>query len=50
VGFQIEEVLRLHLKMSAKAARKRAIELLKRLKSPARPAAWTPIRTNCRAA
>ncbi len=28
VGFQIEEVLRLHLKMSGKQARKRAIELL----------------------
>src|ERR1700712_1970522 len=27
VGFQIEEVLRLHLKMSGKQARKRAIEL-----------------------
>ena len=28
VGFQIEEVLRLHLKMNAKRARARAIELL----------------------
>ena len=34
VGFQIEEVLRLHLKMSGKAARKRAIELLEKVEIP----------------
>ncbi len=47
VGFQIEEVLRLHLKMSGKAARKRAIELLEKVEIRAPPAAWTPTRTNC---
>ena len=35
VGFQIEEVLRLHLKMSKKDARKRAIELLEKVEIPA---------------
>ncbi|WP_236468888.1 ABC transporter ATP-binding protein, partial [Pseudomonas sp. PA-3-10C] len=34
VGFQIEEVLRLHLKMSGKQARKRAIELLEKVEIP----------------
>mgnify|MGYP006170652041 CR=1 FL=1 len=34
VGFQIEEVLRLHLKMSSKQARKRAIELLEKVEIP----------------
>lgn len=34
VGFQIEEVLRLHLKLSGKAARKRAIELLEKVEIP----------------
>src|SRR3546814_18519515 len=33
-GFQIEEVLRLHLKMSGKAARQRAIELLEKVEIP----------------
>jgi len=47
VGFQIEEVLRLHLKMSSKQARKRAIELLEKSRSPAPPAGWMPTRTNC---
>lgn len=34
VGFQIEEVLRLHLKMSSKQARQRAIELLEKVEIP----------------
>ena len=34
VGFQIEEVLRLHLKMSGKQARARAIELLEKVEIP----------------
>ncbi|WPN30937.1 ATP-binding cassette domain-containing protein [Pseudomonas sp. P5_109] len=34
VGFQIEEVLRLHLKLSGKQARKRAIELLEKVEIP----------------
>ncbi|MDD2051909.1 ABC transporter ATP-binding protein [Pseudomonas putida] len=34
VGFQIEEVLRLHLKMSSRAARQRAIELLEKVEIP----------------
>lgn len=47
VGFQIEEVLRLHLKMSGKQARKRAIELLEKVEIPGQPAVWMPTRTNC---
>jgi len=35
VGFQIEEVLRQHLGMSGKAARQRALELLKKVEIPA---------------
>jgi dipeptide transport system ATP-binding protein len=35
VGFQIEEVLRQHLGMSSKAARQRALELLKKVEIPA---------------
>ena len=35
VGFQIEEVLRLHLNMSKKQARQRAIELLEKVEIPA---------------
>ncbi|WP_324731736.1 ABC transporter ATP-binding protein [Pseudomonas paeninsulae] len=35
VGFQIEEVLRQHLNLSAKAARQRALQLLERVEIPA---------------
>jgi dipeptide transport system ATP-binding protein len=49
VGFQIEEVLRLHLKMSGKQARTRHRTAGKG-RSRALPAAWTPTRTNCPAA
>lgn len=47
VGFQIEEVLRLHLKMSGKQARKRASNCWKRSRSRAPPVVWTPTRINC---
>src|SRR5471032_2672468 len=40
VGFQIEEVLRLHLKMSGKQARKRAIELLEKVEIPGAATRW----------
>jgi ABC-type microcin C transport system duplicated ATPase subunit YejF len=49
VGFQIEEVLRLHLGLG-QAARQRAMELLEKVEIPAPPAAWMPTRTNCPAA
>ena len=47
IGFQINEMLRSHLAMSPKEARKRVIELLSWWISRSRRGASTPTRTNC---
>ncbi len=52
VGFQIEEVLRVHLGLDKAARRKRAIELFDAvgIPDPAERLGSAPIRTRCRAA
>ena len=50
VGRQIEEVLGIHRDMKGKAARARALELLKMVGIPDRDARLDSIPTRCRAA
>jgi peptide/nickel transport system ATP-binding protein len=50
VGFQIGEVLRLHLGMDKRQARARTLELLEEVGIPDPAARSTPIRARCRAA
>ncbi len=50
VGFQIEEVLRVHLGLDKAARRARAIELFKAVGIPDPAERLGPIRTRCRAA
>lgn len=49
VGFQIEEVLRLHMGLGAKERRERAIELFKLVGLPIRQSGSITSRTRCRA-
>lgn len=46
VGFQIEEVLRLHLKLSGKTSASAPSNCWRKSRSRAPPAAWTPTRIN----
>jgi dipeptide transport system ATP-binding protein len=50
VGFQIEEVLRIHLGMNKAERRKRAIELFEAVGIPTPPSALATSRTRCRVA
>ena len=49
VGFQLEEILRVHMKLDRKARRKRAIELFNLVGIPSPEEHLTPIHTRCRA-